>query len=350
MIQEKRQVHRPQSLVLAVITSAALCLLSFYNYLLFHALVEIFSVVVAGGIFIVAWNTRSHMSHDYLFFVGIAYLFVGFTDLIHTLAYKGMGVFPWATADEPTQLWILARSMEALSLAAAPSFERRRVRADLVFSLFAGATALGMAAVFWWKIFPTCFVEGAGLTAFKIASEVVIIGLVAVAMVRFKGIRHLFPVRVYHLIFWALLCTIGAELAFTLYRDVFGLPNMLGHLFKLLSFAILYEALLQTGFRDPFALLFRELKESETSLREEKAKLEEALREIKVLKGLLPICSFCKRIRDDRGYWQSLENYLRTHTQAQLSHGICPECLKEKYPEYAEQVLGAEKDEKNDKP
>lgn len=63
-------------------------------------------------------------------------------------------------------------------------------------------------------------------------------------------------------------------------------------------------------------------------------KLQLALTEIKTLKGILPICSFCKKIRDDKGYWEQVEVYVKRHTQADFSHGICPECAKEHYPDF----------------
>ena len=56
-------------------------------------------------------------------------------------------------------------------------------------------------------------------------------------------------------------------------------------------------------------------------------KLQLALNEIKALRGLIPICAWCKKVRDDNGFWQQLESYLQAHTQAEFSHGICPECL-----------------------
>jgi PAS domain S-box-containing protein len=62
--------------------------------------------------------------------------------------------------------------------------------------------------------------------------------------------------------------------------------------------------------------------------------LTEALGNIKTLRGLLPICASCKKIRDDRGYWQKVESYISEHTQAEFTHGICPECLRRLYPEY----------------
>lgn len=62
--------------------------------------------------------------------------------------------------------------------------------------------------------------------------------------------------------------------------------------------------------------------------------LEEALAQVKTLKGLLPICAHCKKIRDDEGYWQQIEKYIRDRSEAEFSHGICPECAKKHYPEF----------------
>ncbi len=67
--------------------------------------------------------------------------------------------------------------------------------------------------------------------------------------------------------------------------------------------------------------------------KELESKVQEALANIKVLSGLIPICSHCKKIRDDRGYWAQLEAYIQTHTEAKFTHGICPECVEKLYPE-----------------
>ena len=64
------------------------------------------------------------------------------------------------------------------------------------------------------------------------------------------------------------------------------------------------------------------------------AELQGALAQVKTLKGLLPICASCKKIRDDQGYWNQIEDYISRHSKATFSHGICPECAKRLYPEY----------------
>lgn len=64
------------------------------------------------------------------------------------------------------------------------------------------------------------------------------------------------------------------------------------------------------------------------------ARLQDALENVKRLSGLLPICSSCKKIRDDKGYWNQIERYIAEHSEAEFSHGICPECVRKLYPQY----------------
>jgi len=73
------------------------------------------------------------------------------------------------------------------------------------------------------------------------------------------------------------------------------------------------------------------IKDAEKKLRLEKGKLEQALAEVKKLSGLLPICSYCKKIRDDKGYWNQIESYIHEHSEAEFSHSICQECAEKYY-------------------
>ena len=68
--------------------------------------------------------------------------------------------------------------------------------------------------------------------------------------------------------------------------------------------------------------------------------LQDALANVKSLSGLLPICAGCKKIRDDKGYWSQVENYIQKHSDATFTHGLCPDCIKKLYPDLAEGVLG----------
>lgn len=73
-------------------------------------------------------------------------------------------------------------------------------------------------------------------------------------------------------------------------------------------------------------------KARETELEERNQQLERALAEVKILRGLIPICAGCKKIRNDQGYWQQIEDYIQDHSEAAFSHGLCLPCAKRLYP------------------
>ncbi len=78
-------------------------------------------------------------------------------------------------------------------------------------------------------------------------------------------------------------------------------------------------------------------KARERELAEKNRDLEQALGEVKVLRGFIPICASCKKIRDDKGYWQQIETYIQERSEALFSHGICKDCMKKLYPDYADE-------------
>jgi len=86
-----------------------------------------------------------------------------------------------------------------------------------------------------------------------------------------------------------------------------------------------------------FAAIYLILK-ADKALQDKKNKLQKALDEIKTLRGIIPICSHCKQIKDDEGFWKHMEDYIHAHSEAEFSHGICPSCLKEHHPEYYETI------------
>jgi len=252
--------------LVAVLVVAGLHATTFYNYLVFHTIVEVFAIVVACGIFMLAWNSRTISGNNYLLFLGIAYLFVGAIDLMHTLAYEGIGIFPGRGTNLPTQLWIGARSLESLALVLAPLLAHKRLRAGLVFAAFGLVTALVLVSILAWRIFPVCFDAG-GLTLFKKTSEYLISALLIAAVVLLLRKRAEFDRDVLRMLVASILLTIASELSFTLYRDAYDIANEVGHLLKLASFYLIYRAVIQTGIRQPYSMLLRDVKESNDRLR-----------------------------------------------------------------------------------
>jgi PAS domain S-box-containing protein len=260
------------SIVLGIFLLPGLYLTGIYNYLLFHSLAELFSIVVAVGIFMVAWNSRRFMENNYLLFLGIAYLSVGGLDTLHTLGYLGMGVFEGYKTNLPTQLWIAARYVESLSLLIAPLLFGRKLKINSVFLVYVTVFLLLLVAIFYWDIFPTCFVEGVGLTSFKKISEYVISLVLLGSIYLLVQKRREFDSSVFRLLVAAIIVTIGSELTFTFYVHAYGISNLIGHYFKIISYYLIYKAIIQTGLMKPYDLLFRNLKESEEAVRGSEAR------------------------------------------------------------------------------
>jgi len=294
ILPEKRSFFSSKSLVLLVILIAVLYSTSVYNYLLFHVLAELFSIIVAFGIFIVAWNTRRVIENYYLLFLGIAYLFVGGLDLIHTVSYEGMGLLQEYGPNLPTQLWISARYTESLSLLIATFFLKRKFKPAAVTFVFSVVTVLVLVSIFTGK-FPDCFIEGSGLTAFKKTSEYIISLIFMTAIVPIYKKRREFERSVFLAITASLLFSVGAELAFTFYVDVYGLSNLIGHLFKLISFFLIYKALVETGLARPYDLLFRDLAKREADLRTSEKKYRS------LFDNMLDGFAYHKIIQDENG-------------------------------------------------
>jgi len=251
------------------------------NYLIFHTLAEIFSILIAFSIFAFAWNSRQFLEDNYLLFLGIAYLFVGGLDLVHTFSYPGITLLrEGGSTLLASQLWISARCMESASLLLMGLLVGRRIKPAPVFTAYALVWTSFILMIFVWPIFPVTYVEGTGLTPFKKVSEYLIslVLLGALALLRRK--RSALDRTVYNLLAASILVTVYSELSFTLYKGPYELFNLLGHYLKIISFYLIYRAIIQTGLVQPFGLLFRNLKESENSLRNQTAQLEAVLKQM----------------------------------------------------------------------
>ncbi|MFO7911464.1 MAG: MASE3 domain-containing protein [Desulfotignum sp.] len=250
---------------LAVIGAAALFalfLLSGHNYLLFHTLVELWAVAVAWGLFLLIWNARRMNTPPGLMMLGLGYLLIGGMDLLHTLAYDGMGVFAETGADLATQMWIAARYIETAALILFPlSMSSVRLARNGMIGLTLAAVIMSVM-ILSWDLFPVCFDPDTGLTGFKTASEYIIMTLLTGAGVLTIHQRRKIGTRVAPLLAGAIFVTVVSEFMFTRYASPYGFSNMLGHLLKVLSFLLIYRALIVEGLEYPFETLARSLEKA----------------------------------------------------------------------------------------
>jgi len=265
----------------AVIIVVGLFFIEKFSYLLFHSLAELFSVIIAVTLFLIMWNSKKYMENKVLVFISIGYLFVAVIDLLHTLSYQGMSIFKDYDF-YANQLWIVARYLESLTLLAAFAWSERvnqmmcKVGTRGIVALYFLITTILVASILVWKIFPICFIAGQGQTHFKIISEYIICAILVTGILLLWKNRNNFDEKTYKLLIAAMIFTIFQELSFTLYRDNYGILNMVGHYFKIFSFYLMYRAIVKTGIEDPYNLIFRELSIKEKKLKEAKNTAEAA--------------------------------------------------------------------------
>jgi PAS domain S-box-containing protein len=242
------------------VATAALGLvaISRYNYLLFHSLAEASIAALTFNASAFAWNSRRFQSSGYLLWIGLALGGVGMLGILHAMAYKGVNVFPDADANLPTQIWIASRYLIATVLLIAPFFLKRPLPlAPALTGL--GATLFALTFAVFTGHFPDCYVEGIGLTRFKVASEYIVSAMLIAAMARLWQHRRDFEPLVLRLLGLFFAFSIAAELALTSYVGVYDVSNLVGHLLQLLAMYVFYKAIVETGITRPFELMFREL-------------------------------------------------------------------------------------------
>ena len=259
------------SIIIYALVLLGIYLTSFKSYLLFHSIAEVFSIVIACGIFLLAWNTRRLIDNHYLLFLGIAYLFVGTVDFVHTLAFKGMNIFSGYDANLPTQLWIIARYLESISIFLAPIFLIKRLNPYLTFIIYLIVTSALFISIFTIPVFPDCFIEGKGLTLFKIISEYIISSILSASILVLLNPIQTKPGRL-------IFTNRNARMQINAISDLIEISNIFSN-----DIEILFKV--HPGFPE-LELLHSAAEESKITIFPVNSGLEQILREVNVVIGI----------------------------------------------------------------
>lgn len=239
------------------------------NYLFFHGIVEIFNITIACSIFIISWNSKKITRQPHYIFIGIALLFFAFLDLTHMFSYQGLNIFSTGNANLPTQFLISARYMESITFLCAPLFLGKNISTSLIALLYGLITAFIFAAIFQWDIFPVCYIEGSGLTAFYIISQYLICTIWLLAIITFTSHRHKMIAPSYPLFLFAIILNIASELTLILSQgvNVNDIYSFASHIFNIFSIYFVYKAIIEISLTQPYNSIFRELHKSEKQFR-----------------------------------------------------------------------------------
>jgi len=239
-------------------------IISLRNYFVAHTLIEGWTILVAGAMFIFIRRSEDYYHNSFLVLISFVYLGTAMIDTMHMLSFKGSDLFPATDPGVTAQFWIAARMMESAGVLTAYIFTVRNLPRRIVKNLYMIMPAVLVGLIFnGW--FPVCFSEDSGLTVFKIVSELVICLLFGISA--FKLIRRYDTnaPMVYQAVAVSFLVSIVSELFFTLYSDFNGIANLIGHVFKAMSYSLLFNGVVIEGMVSPF----RKLKDTEKALREE---------------------------------------------------------------------------------
>ncbi|MDD2202372.1 MAG: GGDEF domain-containing protein [Firmicutes bacterium] len=242
--------------------AALLYYISQVNYLFFHTAIEGFSVIVAVLVNVLATRTYAYSKNHLLLYYGQALMIVSVVDFLHMLAYRGMGVMQVTGADAATQLWIAGSILSGATFLFAPLFVKRKLPQGVVPAVYGLAAGIMIWAILCSRTFPSCFIEGVGLTSFKIGAEYAVIAASAAGMVWMSRAKSTLAHDLYNSLMWAMAVSIFSGLCFTFYTDVYGFMNFVGHILKLASYFLIFRGVVLRGLDAPYEVIFAELKRS----------------------------------------------------------------------------------------
>ncbi len=250
-----------------------------YNFLLFHTAAEFISVTISLMIFFFAWYGAGLTGRPMFHFLGSGYFWIAVLDSLHALSYQGMGMLPVDGPNTPTQLWVAARYLQMFVFLGLTFLGPLAWGKGLSFVFF-GVISLAVVAAIFNGHFPDAFVQGHGLTPFKIYSEYIIcIGLLCTLCGLWRH-RILLGGEIIWPLATAIVLTILSELAFTQYVSIYGDANALGHVLKVMAFYLLFALVLDFGLTRPFTHLADEIKQrqqTERDLEHERLRLDEII-------------------------------------------------------------------------
>jgi len=237
-----------------VLLSAVLLLCSTYSYLLFHTLAELFAIIVGVLMFVAAAYSYKYARDNFIMYLATGYFWIAAMDLIHTILYKGMGIAPIEVVQRGVQFWIASRYVEALLLLSVPLLCSRWLGNRSKFIVF-GLIASTFYALIMSGYFPDAYIEGEGLTDFKIYSEYIISFMLVLALINLYYHQDQLKSGIFPFLATSIVLTICAELAFTNYISLYGPANIVGHIFKLFSFWLILYSIVRSSLQDPYQAL-----------------------------------------------------------------------------------------------
>jgi two-component system, LuxR family, sensor kinase FixL len=246
------------TLIWATIISLALTL-GYFNTLTFHAIAELFTVIIAFSAFIIVLNTYNISQNSYLTFLGIAFGFVSLFELIHLLTYAGIDIFKLQNINIDLLISIIPRLLQSLSLLISFLFINRKLNIALSVTTYCLITISIIASIVFagnnLKLY-TAYID---FMAFFKALEIAVVLLFTVALIILIVDRKSLKFKIYKYMLLSLLASISADALLVVDLNMNSMINVTSHILKFLAFFCIYKAVIQNTLRNPVDAMFSEL-------------------------------------------------------------------------------------------
>jgi len=313
------------------------------QFLYLHSITEIIVVAMAGVAFATGWHMHEQKRTVASLVVACGALAIGLLDLAHLMSYQGMPDF--VTPNSPHKaivFWLAALLVAALMflgyvmIPPVKTVKTSRLRGWLLFANLAFVVGVTSVTLVWPQWLPVTFIDGQGVTPFKVAMEGVVIALHGITLLLlFRG-RHQLQDKHARLLAMAVLLSIVTELFFTTYIHVTDLANGLGHLYKVVAYLYLYRIVYLENVRMPFQSLRQAQREITESAHRYQQLLRSAPDGILVTDEQGRICLVNDKVEEMLGY-------SREELIGQQIEILVPESVREKHRNMRQKYVAAPK-------
>jgi PAS domain S-box-containing protein len=251
----------------------------------------LFQLIISFIVFVLSWNSRHWANSSFIPFLGTAFLFIGFFDIGQLVCLKWMDAFNSAIGSSSllslnrmsveearamnyaSQLWLIARYYESVSLMISFFFLQRRVAFHRYFFVFAMLAIILSLSVFQWHLFPECFNKEQGFTQFKDSNHLILstVFLFNIGVLFFKQ-RH-FERKMFSFLSFVLILAALSEYGFSWSLIQYNVSRPIAHMFKCISTYLIYHVVISAGFINPIGLLFSDIRKKELYLAQERDRL-----------------------------------------------------------------------------
>lgn len=233
------------------------------NYYLYHMAAEMFSCIIAGGIFMISLNTYYFTKNNYFMFIGIGYIFILVFDIFHAISFDSFIVQRHFVYDLETRLWVAARGLELFTFLISFVFlykPKNKFNFYYVFIIFYIISGFLFLDILHFNILiPTMRIEGIGMTQNKIHFEnFTAAGFVLCFLILYFA-RKKIDKNLFIFLEISLICKAISEIFFTMYFNVTDIYNMIGHIFKVISYYFLYFGIIVNGLQRPYDMIKHDL-------------------------------------------------------------------------------------------